>query len=174
MTRDVVAEVYRPREIGRSAVGVVGEAGEETSDTADGDAKSEGNGVEIAGGEAESDVVLHEFHREQAEDQGADDGLASEEVGGIVEIEQRLLRVLEPEQEFGAERGSAYGCSDDGPAERRGDGISEAAAESEVDQKGDEIGERLEKKMRMNGVAAEVEIDGERCGGMVYQGDGEL
>jgi hypothetical protein len=126
---DVVAEVDGPGEIGGSAVGVVGEAGEETSDAADGDAEGEGDGVEVAGGGAESDVALGEFDADQAEGEGADDGFAADEVGGVVQAVQGELRVFEPEQEFGADGGSGYGGGDDGPAEWGGDGVGEAAAE---------------------------------------------
>ena len=55
---DGVAEVDGPGKIGRRAVGVVGEAGEEASDASDGDAEGEGDGVEVAGGGSESDVAL--------------------------------------------------------------------------------------------------------------------
>jgi hypothetical protein len=68
MAGDAVAEVYGPREIGGSAVGVVGEAGEEASDASDGDAEGEGDGVEVAGGSAESDVAFDEFDGDEASD----------------------------------------------------------------------------------------------------------
>ena len=62
MAGDAVAEVDGPGESGGSSVGVVGEAGEEASDAADGDAERERNGVEVASGTAESDVALEELH----------------------------------------------------------------------------------------------------------------
>jgi hypothetical protein len=37
--------------------------------------------------------------------------------------------IFEPEEKFGAEGGSCYSRGDHGPADRRGDGIAEAAAE---------------------------------------------
>jgi hypothetical protein len=160
---DVVAEVDGPGEIGGRAVGVVGEAGEEASDASDGDAEGEGDGVEVSGGSAESDVAFGELDTDQTEGEGADDGLASDEVGGVVEAVQGELRVFEPEQEFGADGGSGYGGGDDGPAERGGDGVGEAAAEGEVDTGGDDVGKGFEEEVGMEGVGAEVEIVGECC-----------
>jgi hypothetical protein len=78
MAGDAVAEVDGPGEIRRRAVGVVGEAGEEASDAADGDAEGEGDGVEVAGRVAQSDVAFGEFDADQAEDECADDGFASD------------------------------------------------------------------------------------------------
>ncbi len=86
MAGDVVAEVDGPGESGRSAVGVVGEAGEEASDAADGDAEGERNGVEVAGGTAESDVAFREFDGDETEGEGADDGFASDEIVRIVKM----------------------------------------------------------------------------------------
>ena len=78
---------------------------------------------------AKSDVALDEFDGDQAEDEGADDGFSSHEIGGIVEVVPGELWVLEPEKEFGAEGGSGYGGGNDGPADGSGDGIAEVAAE---------------------------------------------
>jgi hypothetical protein len=83
---DAVAEVDGPGEGGGSAVGVVGEAGEEAADASDGDAEGERDGVEVTGGLADADVALHEFHGDEAEDQRAYDGFSSHEVGGVVEV----------------------------------------------------------------------------------------
>ena len=150
MARDAVAEVDGPGERGGGAVGVVGEAGEEAADAPDGDANSEGDGVEVASGLAESDVALHEFDGDEAEDEGANNGLAAHEVGGIVEVVPGELGVFEPEEEFGTEGGSGYGGGDDGPTDGSGDGIAEAAAEPEVDAEGDEVGESLEEDVGMD------------------------
>jgi hypothetical protein len=148
---DAVAEVDGPGEIRGSAVGVVGEAGEETSDASDGDAEGERDGVKVAGGGAESDVAFGEFDGEESEDEGADDGFASDEVGRIVQAMPGELRVLEPEEEFGADGGSGYGGGDDGPAERSRDGVGEVAAEQEVDDECDDIGERFKEEVRVGG-----------------------
>ncbi len=171
---DVVTEVDSPGQIGRSAVGVVGEAGEEAADASDGDAKGERNGVEVASGSAESDVALGEFDGEESEDESADDGFAADQVGGVVEIVPGELRVFEPEEELGAERASGDGCGDYGPAERSGEGIGKAAAEFEIDGGGDDVGEGFEKQMRVDGIGAEVEIDGEGDCVMGWGNDGEL
>jgi hypothetical protein len=161
---NVVAEVDRPGESGRSAVGVVGEAGEKTSDPADGDAEGEGDGVEVASGFADSDVAFREFDGNETEGEGADDGFASDDVVGIVQMLPGELGVFEPEEEFGAECGSGDRGRDDGPAEWGDDGVSEAAAEGEVDAEGDDVGEGLEEKVRVDGVGAEVEIEREGDG----------
>jgi hypothetical protein len=126
---DGVAEIDGPGEGGGSAVGVVGEAGEEAADASDGDAESEGDGVEIAGGLAESDIALDEFDGDEAEDESADDGLSAEQVGGVAEVVPGELGILEKKEKFGAEGGAGYGGGDDGPADGSGDGIAEAATE---------------------------------------------
>jgi hypothetical protein len=61
MARDAVAEVDRPGELGGSAVGVVGEAGEEAADASDGDAESEWDGIEVAGGLMDSDIAFDQL-----------------------------------------------------------------------------------------------------------------
>ncbi len=129
MAGDGVAEIDGPGEGGGSAVGVVGEAGEEAADASDGDAESEGDGVEIAGGLAESDIALDEFDGDEAEDESADDGLSAEQVGGVAEVVPGELGILEKKEKFGAEGGAGYGGGDDGPADGSGDGIAEAATE---------------------------------------------
>ncbi len=174
MAGDAVAEVYGPGEMSRRAVGVVGEAGEEASDAADGDAEGEGDRVEISGGDAQSDVTFDEFDSEEAEGKGSDDGFASDEVIRVVEVLQGEARIFEPEQKFGAE-GRAGDCGgDDGPAERRLNGIAETAAESEVDEERCDVGKSFEKEMRMNSVGAEVQVVREVEPGMGREGDGEL
>jgi len=170
---DAVAEIDGPGEICRGAVGVVGETCEETSDAAEGDAEGEGDGVEIAGGGAESDVALDEFDGEEAEGEGSDDGFASDEVGGVVEILPGQAWVFEPEQELRTQGGASDRGRDDGPTERRLDGISETAAQGEVDKERCDVGESFEEEMRMDGVGAEVEVvrEGDELGGCE---DGEL
>jgi hypothetical protein len=171
---DGVAEVDGPGETGGSAVGVVGEAGEEASDASDGDAEGERDGVEVAGGGAESDVAFGEFDGDESEDEGADDGLASDEVGGVVQAVPGELWVFEPEQELGADGASGYRGSDDGPAKGGDDGIREAAAECEVDGERDEVGECFKEEVWVDGVGARVEIEREECCGIGYEMDEEL
>ncbi len=139
MARDAVPEVDCPRQICWRAVGVVGESGEEASDASDGDAEGERDGVEISGGGVESDIAFDEFDGEEAADESADDGLASDEEGWIVQVLQRELRVFEPVEELGTESCAGYGGGDHGPAEGSGDGISEAAAEGEVNAEADDV-----------------------------------
>ncbi len=174
MAGDAVAEVDGPGEIGGRAVGVVGEAGEEASDASDGDAEGERDGVEVSGGIAESDVTFGEFDGDEASGECADDGFAADEVGGVVQVVPGELRVFEPVEELGAEGGSGDGGGYDGPAEGREDGVSETAAEGEVDRERDDIGERFEEEVGMDGIRAEVEIVREDGRGMRLGDDGEL
>ena len=171
---DAVAEVDGPGEVSARAVGVVGEAGEEASDASDGDAEGEGDGVEVAGRVAQSDVAFGQFDADEAEDECADNGLAAGEVGWVVQAVRGQLRVFKPEQDFGAERASGDGGGDDGPAQRGGDGISEAAAKYEIDAEGDDVGERFEEEVGMDNVGAKVEIEREDDSGMERRSDGEL
>jgi hypothetical protein len=76
------------------------------------------------------------------------------------------LRILEPVQKLGAECGPGYGCGNDGPAQRSGEGVSEAAAQGEVDAEGDEVGKSFEEDVRVDPVAAHVEIEREASRGM--------
>jgi hypothetical protein len=174
MAGDAVAEVDGPGEMGRRAVGVVGEASEKASDASNGDPEGERDGVEVAGRGAESDVALDEFDGEEAEGEGSDDGFASDEIGGVVDVFESQARVFEIEDELGAQSCACDRGSQDGPAERSGDGISEAAAESEVDGEGNDIGQSFEEEMRMDGIGTEVEIDGEGGGEMGGEDDREL
>jgi hypothetical protein len=166
MARDAVAEVDGPGEIGGSAIGVVGESGEKAADAADGDAEGEWDGVEIAGGEVDSDIALKEFNGDQAEDQGADDGFSSHKVGGVAEALPGELGVFEPVKESGAESTSGDGGGDDGPTDGSGDGIAEAAAQCEVDPEGDYVGESFEEEVRVDVVRAYRDIDGKLRGEM--------
>jgi hypothetical protein len=95
VARDAVAEVDGPGERGGRAVGVVGEAGEEASDAADGNTDGERDGVEVAGGLVESDVAFDQLDGDQASGERADDGFASDEIGGVVEAAPGELRVFE-------------------------------------------------------------------------------
>ena len=156
-----------------SAVGVVGEAGEEASDAADGDAEGQRDGVEVSGGFAETDVAFCKFDGDEAEGEGADDGFASDDVVRIVQMLPGEFGVFEPEEEFGAECGSSDCGGDYRPAEWSDQGISEAAAQCEVDDEGDDVGESFEEEVRVEGVGAEMEIVREG-GEMGCGGDGEL
>lgn len=163
MARDAIAEVDGPSEIRWRAGGVVGEAGEEASDAPDGNAQGEWDGVEIAGGGAESDVALGEFDDESAEDEGSDDGFTSVEIHRVGEVVPGKFGVFEPEQQFGAEGRSRYGRSDHRPADRCGDRIAEAAAECQIGAEGDEVGESFEEDVRVDGVTPKVYVDREIC-----------
>lgn len=74
------------------------------------------------------------------------------------------LGIFEQEQKLGADGGPGECGGGDSPAERRGERISETVAEQEEDAKGGQIGERLEKKVRMDDAGAEVEINGKADG----------
>jgi hypothetical protein len=131
---------------------------------ADGDAEGERDGIEISGGGAQSDVAFREFDGDQAEGEGSDDGFASEQIGGVVEVAPGELRVLEPEQKFGAESGAGDRGGDHRPAQGSDDGVAEAAAEHEVNGKCDDVGEAFEEEVRVECEAAEVEKEREGCG----------
>jgi hypothetical protein len=166
MARDAIAEVDGPGEIGGNAIGVVGESGEEAADAADGDAAGEWDGVEIAGGVVDADVALEEFNGDQAEDQGADYGFSSHEVGGVAEALPGELRVFQPVKKSGAESASGNGGGDDGPTDGSRDGIAEAAAQCEVDAEGNDVGESFEEEVRVDAVRAYRDIDGKLRGEM--------
>jgi hypothetical protein len=62
----------------------------------------------------------------------------------------------------------------DSPAEGSGDGISEAAAQTQVDGEGGEVCEQLEEEVRVNRIFAEVDVERECCGEMGIGEDEEL
>lgn len=78
MAGDAIAEVDGPGEIGGRAIGVVGESGQEASNAADGDAKGERDGVEVARRGADSDVAFDEFDGDEASGECTDDGLSAD------------------------------------------------------------------------------------------------
>jgi hypothetical protein len=67
-------------------------------------------------------------------------------IGGVVQVMPGELRVFEPEEELGAESGSGDGGGDHGPAQWGDEGISEAAAEGEIDSEGDDVGESFRRR----------------------------
>ena len=83
------------------------------------------------------------------------------------------MRVFEPKEKFGAERAPGDGSGYDRPTEWGDEGISEAAAEGNVDGEGDDVGEGFEEEMRVEGVRAEVNVEREGCD-MGRESDGEL
>jgi hypothetical protein len=76
------------------------------------------------------------------------------------------LRIFHPEEDFGTESGSGYGGGDYGPSDWRGKGITEAAAECEVDAERDEVGESFEEEVRVDFVMADGDVDRELRGEM--------
>ncbi len=83
------------------------------------------------------------------------------------------MRVFEPEDEFGPEC-SAGDCGGyDRPTQRSDEGISEAAAECEVDAERDDVGKCFEEEVRVESVGAEVDVEREGCD-MGCKSDGEL
>ncbi len=160
--------------IGWSAVGVVGEAGEETANASDSDAESEWDGVEISGGLVKSDIAFDEFDGEEAEGQSSDDGFTSDEESGVVQVLPSELRIFEPEEDLRAESGSGDGGGDHGPAQWGDEGISKAAAKSEINSEGDDVGEAFKEEVRVDDVAPEMDVDRERDREMGRKDDGEL
>jgi hypothetical protein len=171
MTIDAVAEVDSPGEGRWRAVGVIGKAGEEAADAADRDAEGERNGVEIAGRLMNADVALHQFYRDEAEDQRADNGFTSQEEGRIVEVTKRELGIFEPEEELGSECGSGDSGGNYGPADGNGKRIAEAMAKPNVKLEGDEVGEGFKEDVRMDDIATKVDVDGELCREMSREWD---
>ena len=76
------------------------------------------------------------------------------------------MRIFEPEEEFGAECGPGHGGGYDSPADRGGDGISEAAPEGEIDAEPDRVGESFEEDVGVNVESPEVQMNGKVCGEM--------
>ena len=98
---------------------------------------------------------------DKAEGESPDDGFAAKKVRGIVEMLPGELRVFQPEEKFGTERAPGDSGGYDRPAEWGDEGISEAAAKGEVDGERDDVGEGLEEEVRVEAVAAEVDVEGE-------------
>ncbi len=174
MARDAISEVDGPGKIRGRAVGVVGEASEEATNAADGDPNCEREGVEVAGGLAETDIALGQLDGEEAEGECADDRLTSKQVRRIVKVVPSELRVFQPEQKLRADRRSGNGDGDHGPAQWGGDWVAESVAKREVDAERDDVGERFEKYVGMDYVAAKVEIERKARPGMEREDHEEL
>jgi hypothetical protein len=141
---DAVAEVDGPGEGGGDAVGVVGEAGDEAAEAADGDADAEGDGEEVAGAGADAGEELDELDGEPAAEQAADDGLAAGlQQLGPVQAEFRGL--FEETEEARADEGADGRGGDDGPAAVVGEGVAALGALMAVDGKAGRVAEGLKE-----------------------------
>ena len=121
-----------------------------------------------------SDVAFDEFDGEEAEGQSSDDGFTSDEESGVVQVLPSELRIFEPEEDLRAESGSGDGGGDHGPAQWGDEGISKAAAKSEINSEGDDVGEAFKEEVRVDDVAPEMDVDRERDREMGRKDDGEL
>lgn len=129
MAGDAVSEVDSPGKVGGSAVSIVGEAGEEASDAADGDAEGERDGVEISGGLADADVMLGEFDGDESSRKRSDDGFAAEQVGRIMKVLPSECGIFQQEEKSRSDCGPGdRGCYDR-PTKRGWERILEVATE---------------------------------------------
>src|SRR5512140_3718368 len=100
MATNAVAEIDARGKRGCDAVGVIGEAGQETTDATDSDADDQRENKKVAGGAALADTGFHEFHGEETSDETADNGLASHEERKVTPMLQSFCRILEKEEQF--------------------------------------------------------------------------
>ena len=143
MARDAVAEVDGPGERGGLAVGVVGEAGEEAADAADGDAEAEGDGEEVARTGADAEERLGDFHDEPAAEKASDDGFAAgEKKRRPVEADARGL--LQQAEEAAAGECAECGGGEDEPSPFVGEGVASACALYFIEAVSGGVGEGLE------------------------------
>ena len=156
MARHAIAEIDARRKTGRRAVRIVGEASEETADAADRNADRQRNRVEIASRDAESDQAFNHLDRDESTDERANDCFASDQVVWVVEVVPSHLRVFEPEQKFGAERCARDRGGNHGPAQGCYQRVSKAAAQPEIHEKGHNVRQRFEEKVRVDRVPAEM------------------
>src|SRR5687768_8132805 len=100
MPRDAIAEVDRPRELRRNAVRVIGQAGEEAADSADGDAKAERDDVRIAGAGADAEDLFGDLHACPSANEPADDRLAFEQDDRVMPACPVVGPRFEPGEDF--------------------------------------------------------------------------
>ena len=108
-----------------------------------------------------SGVALHEFDKDETEDQGTDDCFSSHQICGFFDISPGELRVFQQKKKFRTKRTPCYSCGENCPAVKSINGVSESAAQPEVEPKGDDVGQSFEEQVRVNAVTADLEIDGE-------------
>lgn len=113
-------------QVRRCAIGIVGEAGEDTTETAKGEAGSDRNGEQIAGSLMKADMALHRFNCEQTTEECAHNGLSTNQVGRVVQMLEGELWILDPVQKFRSERASRKSGRQGRPSQRIGDGVSAA------------------------------------------------
>src|SRR6185437_2041920 len=149
MPRDAVAEVDAPGQRGRFAAGVVGEAGEEAADAADGDAEAERDGEEIAGAGADVRETFDEFDGEPPAEQSADDGLAAAGEGeDLMPVESTDRRVLEQPEDAAAEECADGSGRDDCPTALVAQGVAGTCALVAIESVPTGVAEGLEDWMK--------------------------
>lgn len=148
MAADAVAEVDAPGQRGGRAVGVVGQAGEEAPDAANGDAEAERDGEEVAGAGADSCDCLGDLDGEPAAQQAADDRLASGKQQ-IAPVEAGDRNVFQQTEDAAAEERSDSGRRDDQPAAVVPQRIAFCLARSPVEGEAADIAEGLKDGVQL-------------------------
>src|SRR5208282_27947 len=159
MAADAVAEVHAPGQRSGRAVGVIGEAGEETADASDGDADAQRDGVEVASALRDAELLFEPLDGNEASDQGADDGFSAHQIDRVAPVGEGHARVFEPVEELAAQGGANGSGSDDRPAEFGGQGIAGTAAEPEIDAEGSEVGKSFKEPVRMKPQGAQPQVN---------------
>lgn len=155
---DAVAEVDAPGERGGCAEGVVGEAGEEAADAADGDADAERDGEKVSGAGVDSANALGDFNRDPSAEETADDGFAAG-LKKSVPCDGEARGLLEDAEDSGAEE-SSDGCSgDDDPTLLVGEEVSGSPAGAAVELIAGGVGEDFEESVErgMGGKGQDLE-----------------
>ena len=77
-----------------------------------------GNCEPVTGRLLEPDIAFERFHREKSAEQRAHDGFAPDEIGGVVKMLHRQLRILQPIEEFRSQRAPGERGGEGRPAQR--------------------------------------------------------
>ncbi len=164
---NAVAEVDGPGEGCWFAVCVVGEAGQEAADAADGDAEAEWQGEEVSGAGANAGEGLGDLDGKPTAEQAADDGLAAgQQKSAPGELRERYL--FEQAERAGAEQRSDGRGGDDDPAMVVVYDIAGAAAETPVEEIAGDIAEGfkygVQLRMRCESQVGQLYGDGGQGG----------
>jgi len=116
-----------------------------------------------------------ELHAEQLSRAGVDhDRLSAHQIGNVIAVEQRCLRILEPIQKLRSQRRPGYGSRDHRPPNRRRDGISQVPPQAEIQSSGDHVCHPLEHRVRVKPMALELEVVGKGHRNLEGGNDAEL
>src|SRR6185312_3717723 len=149
MTWDSVAEVDAPGKRGWLAVGVVGEAGEEAANAADGDADTERNSEKVSGTRADGEEAFYDFNGPPAAQQAAHNRLAAAGDEELVPMPAVARGLLQQAENAASEQGANGNRGDNQPAAFVGERVTLPIAHMAIDKIAAEVSKGFENKVEL-------------------------